>query len=158
MIVRGMVMLSTKSKTHTIYFVGAFISLLFFATTFAQSEPLNSYVEMRRAGADYMIATLAIEEQKNYSCSHLVKKLKVNKYEDVKKNVLDKLSPSDKKEYLLEMHDLENQVKSDMRTTFEKIRSEIQTKTSPEASCGVLIGFAMDRYNLSKTKWLALSK
>jgi hypothetical protein len=133
--------------------VSGIILTLIFAMYSTAALAETPYVEMRRAGIDYMIATFGIDEQKKLSCSYVFMKSKTPSYAKVKNIVLEKLNSKDRNDALLELPNLEKDIRLGLGDIYRMINNNIGQKIDSKTSCGALFGFSAEKYSQAEMRW-----
>jgi len=117
--------------------------------TITTSATAATYPEVRKSGVNYLIASLAIESIKKTECRYVLKDSILKPYIKVRSEVENNLSSTDRKEFLVQLTKLEQQIDADIKAQLHEFRAITDEKTA----CGMLSSFAINKFLESESDW-----
>jgi len=108
-----------------------------------------TYLELRKASVNYLIASLAIESIKKTECAYVFRSSKLASHSDVLSKVEKKLNSTDKNELWSQIASYQKQMDNDIKAQLHEFR----LKTDEKTACGMLSSFAINKFLESQSDW-----
>ena len=129
---------------------GSLASILCLGAVFCSSPVLgaNAYQALTRAGTDYLIAAVGIEQFKGTECAYVFEKVPVESVDEVRQKVFPRMTPEDRKEVDRQLPLL----RSD-RETLTRLIPALRKAYDEKTACGMLAGHAITQLVKARTRW-----
>ena len=130
---------------------GVLASILCLGAAFSSSPVLgaNVYQALTRAGTDYLIAAVGIEQLKSTECAYVYEKVPVESVDEVHQKVFPRMTPEDRKE----VAPLLLLFRSDVRETFTRALPALKKAYDKKTACGMLAGHAIAELAKAQARW-----
>lgn len=120
------------------------LTLLLPKLTFAAT-----YVEIRKSGINFLIASTAVESIKKTECSYILKNSKLKPQSYVRNEVKNKLHQSDIREIDAEIPKLQQEADLFIRQQI----IEFKSKTDEKTACGMVSSYAIQKFQEAEINW-----